>query len=89
MSKTTKDVAQWMFDEVLNNDYLEQGAVVGVILKKFGNDFVYQNDNGNLAVEKKVLTEFNNLSGDKVVWLKGEKAWTPRKEHHKPGRQQY
>ena len=86
---TTKDVAQWMLDEVLNEGYLEQGAVVYVIFKKFGNEFVYQNDNGNLAIQKKVLAAFNKLSADNVVWLKGEKAWSPRKEHHKLGRQQY
>ena len=85
---TTKDVAQWMLDEVLNEDYLEQGAVVGVISRKFGKEFVYQNDNGNLAIQKKVLVAFNKLSADNVVWLKYEKAWSPRKEHHRPGRQQ-
>lgn len=86
---TEKDVAQWMLDEVLNKGYLEQCAVVHVILKKFGNDFVYQNDNGNLAIEKKVLNIFNNLSSDNVVWLKSERAWSPRKEHHALNRQQY
>lgn len=86
---TTKNVAQWMLDEVLDKGYLEQSAVVYVILKKFGNDFIYQNDNGNLSIQKKVLSAFNKLSADNVVWLKGEKAWSPRKEHHKPGCQQY
>jgi hypothetical protein len=86
---TNSDVAQWMLNEVLEKDYLEQGAVVYVILEKFGNDFVYQNNSGNLAIQKSVLSEFNKISAENVVWLTNEKAWCLRKEHHKPGRQQY
>ena len=33
-------------------------------------------------------TAFNKLSGDSVVWLRRDKAWVPRQEHHYPGRQQ-
>ncbi|VEL96889.1 hypothetical protein ALT761_01882 [Alteromonas sp. 76-1] len=85
---STKDVAQWMLDEIDQNAYLEQGGAVYTIHEKFGDEFVYTNDNGNLAIAKKVLTAFNKLSGDSVVWLRGEKAWVPRQEHHYPGRQQ-
>lgn len=72
---STKDVAEWMLKEINANDYLEQGAAVSTIQDKFGDDFVYTNDNGNLSISKKVLTAFNKLSGDDVVWLRGEKAW--------------
>ena len=85
---STKDVAGWMLEEIRTNDYLEQGAAVYTIKDKFGDDFVYTNDNGNLAIAKKVLTAFNKLSGDSVVWLRGEKAWATRQDFHQPGRQQ-
>lgn len=85
---STQDVAQWLLDEVVQKTYLEQEVAVYTIHKKFGDDFVYTNDNGNLAIAKKVLAAFNKLSGDSVVWLRGEKAWSPRQSYHYPGRQQ-
>jgi len=84
----TKDVAQWLFDTVLDKKHLEQEVAVYNIKDEFGDDFVYTNDNGNLAIEKKVLNAFNKLSGDKVVWSRGEKAWMPRQKFHSPDRQQ-
>ena len=86
---STKDVAEWMLKEINANDYLEQGVAVSTIQDKFGDDFVYTNDNGNIAIAKKILTAFNKLTGDDVVWLKGEKAWATRQDFHEPGRQQY
>lgn len=84
----TKDVAEWMMKEIRTNDYLEQGAAVFTIQNIFEDDFVYTNDNGNLAIAKKVLSAFNKLSGNDVVWLKYDKAWTTRKDSHQSGRQQ-
>lgn len=86
--KSTKDVAQWMLNEIQQNAYLEQGVAVHTIHEKFGDEFVYTNNNGNLAIANKVLTAFNKLSGESVVWLRRDKAWVPRQEHHYPGRQQ-
>ena len=85
---STKDVAEWMLEEIKTKNYLEQGAAVFTIQDKFGDDFVYTNDNGNLAIARKILTAFNKLSGDDVVWLRGEKSWATRQDFHKPGRQQ-
>jgi hypothetical protein len=85
---STEDVAVWMLEEIKTNDYLEQSGAACTIHDEFGDDFVYTNDNGNLAIAKKVLTAFNKLSGDDVVWLRGEKAWAPRQDYHEPGRQQ-
>ena len=85
---STKDVAEWMLKEIKTKYYLEQGAAVLTIQDKFGDDFVYTNDNGNLAIARKILTAFNKLSGDDVVWLRGEKSWATRKDFHEPGRQQ-
>jgi len=72
---TAKDVADWMLAELTAATYLEQGAVVYRISEKFGEAFVYQNDNGNLAINKKVLKEFRTLTEGKAVWDRSDKGW--------------
>ena len=61
---TAKDVAEWMFQKLEETGYLSQGS-----------DFVCQNDNGNLAINKEVLKEFRNFIKDKFEWDRSEKAW--------------
>jgi len=89
MSKTTKDVAQWMFDEINKGNYLYQEETVYTISEVFGDDFVCENDNGNLAIKKTVLDAFRKLTDESVVWSRGERMWRLREEHDEPGRQQY
>lgn len=55
--------------------YLYQEVVVYKIKKHFGADFVYTNENGNLAIGKDVLKEFRKLTDGKVIWERSEKAW--------------
>lgn len=33
-----------------------------------GPEFIYENDNGNPAIDKRVLRAFRKASGDTVVW---------------------
>ena len=63
-----------MFDEIQSGKNLYQGETVYTIQKQFGDDFVYQNENGNFAIAKKVLSAFNKLTVDTVVWCRGEKC---------------
>ncbi len=72
---TAKDIAQWMFDHFEIKNYLYQETVVYEIKKSFGPDFVYTNENGNLAIGKDVLREFRKISEGKVVWERGDRAW--------------
>ncbi len=83
-----KDVAQWMYDQVQKGS-LYQDDAVWKIRKKFGKDFAYDNANGNLAINKAVLKEFNALSKKDVVWSRGERLWRMRTPKDKPGRAQY
>ncbi|MDM5181751.1 hypothetical protein PO883_31720 [Massilia sp. DJPM01] len=64
-----------MFDQLTATRYLEQASAVWNIEKKFGKDFVYDNDSGNQAIDKKVLAEFRKLTDGKAVWERGERAW--------------
>ncbi len=85
---TAKDVAEWMMKEVSDGTFMYQEMIVHEITQKFGDEFTYFNENGNPAIDKKVLREFRKLSGDTVVWLKGERAWRMREKGDSKGRQQ-
>jgi hypothetical protein len=88
MSTTPIDVAEWMLEELKRVDYLYQETVVCEISSKFGDEFTYLNDNGNLAISKKVLSAFKKLNDGEVVWERGEKAWRFRQSYDSAGRQQ-
>jgi|688.fasta_scaffold272077_3 hypothetical protein len=89
MTTTPGQVAQWMISELQQVKYLYQEDVVYKIKPKFGEEFTYYNDNGNLAIGKQVLTEFKKLTGDSVIWERGQRMWRFREKHDEPGRQQY
>ncbi|MEQ5092501.1 MULTISPECIES: DUF6953 family protein [Providencia] len=78
---TEKDVAQWMYQQVMKTSYFYQEIAVVNIKRFFGNDFVYTNENGNLAISPKVLREFKKLTGDAVVWERGDKCWRKRQHY--------
>lgn len=73
-------VGKWLYDEIMQGGWVYQGNVVYEILDKFGYDFVYSNENGNLAISKTVLKEFNKLkkqlSTGEIVWDRSERAWS-------------
>ena len=89
MATTPDQVAQWMLDELKRVKYLYQETVVYDIASKFGDSFTYYNDNGNPAIDKKVLAAFRKLTGDSVIWERGERMWRFREKYDEPGRQQY
>ncbi len=75
-----------MLSEFLSSNYLEQEWAASEIERKFGEKFVYFNENGNLAIERKVLQAFRNLTEKDVVWDTRERAWRRRERHDAPGR---
>lgn len=85
---TIDDVAEWMMSQLETSPRLYQDTAVYKIKSLFGDVFVYTNENGNLSIDKKVLVKFKKLSGDEVIWERGEKAWRKRALYDKPGRQQ-
>ena len=88
MPATAADVATFMVERLKADTYLHQETVVYEIQEKFGDDFVHINQNGNMAIEKDVLAEFRKLTGDDVVWERGERLWRKREAHDERGRRQ-
>jgi argonaute-like protein implicated in RNA metabolism and viral defense len=80
---THKDVALFMKKQLDKDKILYQESVVYEIEKNFGSDFVYINENGNLAIDRNVLKEFRNITPD-VVWERGGRCWRLREEFDHP-----
>jgi hypothetical protein len=89
MVATPDDVAKWMLSELQREKCLYQQTAVCDIESKFGENFIYYNDSGNPAIGKSVLSAFKKLTGDSVIWEKGERMWRFREKRDEPGRQQY
>ncbi|CAJ0892955.1 hypothetical protein AMST5_04263 [freshwater sediment metagenome] len=85
---TSDDVAKWMLSKFEEKGILYQEECAWDIQEKFGRDFLYDNANGNPAISKKVLDIFTKLSGEGVVWSRGERCWRRRIASDKPGRMQ-
>ena len=75
-----------MFQELQRVGFLYQETVVYDIASRFGEEFTQINTNGNIAIGKEVLLAFRELSGNSVVWERGERMWRKRQSHDEPGR---
>jgi hypothetical protein len=81
---TAADVAAFMLQRLNEDATLYQDVVVSEIQDEFGEAFVYTNDNGNLAIDRKVLAEFRKLTDGKVVWNRGERFWRVKESFDNP-----
>ena len=72
----TTEVAQFMLNKLQENNSLYQYDAVHDIENIYGNEFVYENESGNMAIAKKVLNAFSKLKKEhNIEWDKSEKAW--------------
>lgn len=83
-----QDVAAWMVEELQREGVLYQDVAASEITLRFGEKFTRINANGNVGISKPVLDAFNRLTGDDVVWCRGERYWRKREDWDLPGRQQ-
>jgi hypothetical protein len=70
------------------DQWLYQETIVYEVQRKCGPEHVYSNDNGNLALSRKVLAEFRKLTADTLIWDRGERAWRRRMKHDPAGKRQ-
>ena len=84
---TPADVAAWMLSELEKRKILYQDEAAGEIQMRYGNAFVYDNENGNLAIQPAVLAAFNKVSHG-VIWSRSQRYWRPREKGDDPGRMQ-
>lgn len=81
-------VTDWMIERITAVGELFQVDAADYILRAFGGDHVYENKNGNLAIDKTVLREFNKITKDTVVWVRAGRYWRLRQPSDDPRRQQ-
>lgn len=85
---TPDEAAEWMLGELQSKKWLNQETVAWQFLK-LDKSLVYMNDNGNPAINKKVLAAFNKLAPTTdYVWSRSERHWRYRQPYDKPGRMQ-
>ena len=82
------DVAAWMLAEFEREGLLYQETVVYDIEARFGEEFTYINENGNLAIGRDVLKEFRKLTEKTVVWDRRERYWRKREDFDPADRRQ-
>lgn len=87
-SAPPQDVAEFMRSTIEREHHLHQARAVELIRSEFGGEFIYRNENGNPAIDKRVLRAFRKLTGESVVWDRTEKYWVRRQPGHRPGRMQ-
>ncbi|MGO7353339.1 DUF6953 family protein [Rhizobium leguminosarum] len=88
MTTSSVDVATWMMERLNADGSLYQDVAASEIASRFGDTFVTINMAGNVGISKAVLAAFNKVSGDGVVWCRGERYWRHRQDYDLPGRQQ-
>ena len=72
---TSKEVAQWMLDQMGASHWLHQEAIAQRIQTSFGEELVYRNKNGKFGIRKAVLVEFKRLTQGQLIWVHSERAW--------------
>jgi hypothetical protein len=84
-NSTHADVAKFMAEQLKEKKYLYQEDIVWEIQNLFGEQFVYENENGNLAIDKTVLRHFRTLTPD-AIWEGGERMWRARERYDAPNK---
>jgi hypothetical protein len=76
--------------EKMNADggVLYQEETAHLLREKFGEEYTYINENGNLAIDRTVLKEFRALTEKTVVWERGERLWRTRERFDTPNKRQ-
>lgn len=74
---TASGIAEWLISEIKakapNRAY--QSRLVRELRDQFGEEWTYKNDNGNLAIDVKVLKEFKKLKDQYVIWDRSDQSW--------------
>ncbi|MDN4600741.1 hypothetical protein P5G61_05850 [Paenibacillus sp. F6_3S_P_1C] len=74
-----KEIAQWLYDKILEEQVVFQYDAVREVEKKFGEKYIYVNDNGNKAIDKKITSAFRDINKDNLIeWDRYDFKWVLR-----------
>jgi hypothetical protein len=85
---TPEVIARWMLEQLDQGRQLYQADAVRGIAERFGQEFTYENENGNPAIDRRILKAFRQLTGDTVVWDRWDFSWRKRTAADGPRRKQ-
>lgn len=72
---TEKDVALWLYNEVINTPFLYRDNAAKHIRALFGDDFIYTTKSGKLGISLKVMNEFRKINQRGIKWDRRKHGW--------------
>jgi hypothetical protein len=85
---TPRDVARWMLDQVKATGFLFEDEAAFAVERQFGKEFLRDDEEERHTMVPRVLTVFEELAGNTVVWQRGDQLWRLRETDDLPGWQQ-
>jgi hypothetical protein len=71
-----REAAQLLHERLMQEYYYPQEQAVEDLRQAGLDEFIYANENGNPAINGRVLKLFKQLRSPQAEWDKGDKAWT-------------
>tara|TARA_B100000424_G_C22850998_1_gene453831 strand:+ start:400 stop:669 length:270 start_codon:yes stop_codon:yes gene_type:complete len=84
---TPEDVALWMKSVVERDGCLYQSDVVDHLMRHKADDLIIENNDGSLSISRSVLSAFQQLTKENVVWVRPDRYWRFRVAEDEPGRE--
>lgn len=75
-------IAEWLYNRIVEDEVLYQSQAVEEIEDEFGEKYVYENENGNLAIHKKILEAFRVLNKGEIIWQRKDYRWAYIENDH-------
>ena len=69
------EIAEWMLAELKFRGILHQEEAVAHIRGKYGEQYLYTNENGNVSIDKAVKKTFKKLHGGRAAWERDGFFW--------------
>lgn len=77
-TRTPAELGKLMLGLFQRDDYLDHAEAADLIADAGGDDYLFTNDNGNIAIDTEVLKEFRKLTEKTAIWMKSTRAWRLR-----------
>ncbi|MER8979268.1 hypothetical protein [Mesorhizobium sp. M0870] len=84
---TAVKAAEFMVALITEYGELRQDDAANRLQSEFGDEYVYYNHQGNLAIKLPVLAAFKKMTPN-LVWFRASRYWRRRQEADLPGRMQ-
>jgi len=84
---SAEDTTRWMLSMLERDGCIYQDDVVDFLVKNAADNLLRENADGNLVLERVVLSSFKKLTETNVVWVKPDRYWRYRVAEDEPRRE--